>query len=267
VLQRPGSRSSDRILTAGIDRLFGKHLLGLSLAASSGDGKIDLIFDSLDPFGASNPDAVDQVLNVDRDKVSLGAYYGVSLPYFINLSAQLMTSDYRYSSNWYDPRIQLKDSARYDGSDWSGAVAISAIVPMISLTPRFDFLLQPTISYQYVDIESDPYTSKQLIEYSARKQDSKNLEYSLLWRFPRFADQTIFIPYGGLSWSSLDRTINSTDSRGEPIRLKSDNELFEALLGLTLQRGDFSSTLSMKKTIGNDELEREVYQLLFRMRF
>ena len=260
-------KTKDRIVTAGIDRRFGQHLFGVSFGASDGEGKVELDFSAIDPLNPDRYDGLDNIMKIDRDKYSAGLYYGVTLPYYISFSAQVLASDYSYHARWFDPVLAQDDSARYDGDGYSGAVSLSAIVPMISLSPRFDFLFQPSISYQYVRTDTDPYTSELSVDFGARKQRTKDLQFAVKWRVPRFAGQSIVIPYGGFAYTHIERRLDARGLSGEPIDFTIDHDLFEGLVGLTLQRKNFNTTVSFKKTIGSDELERERYQLIFRLRF
>jgi outer membrane autotransporter protein len=250
-------RSKDKVITAGIDRRFGKHLLGFSFGASDGEGEVEL-----DP---GNITGFDSVLNIDRNKYSAGLYYGYNLPWFVNFSAQVMASNYDYSANWYDPNILMDDAADYDGDGYSGAAALSAIVPMIS--GKFRFLFQPSISYQYVKSDTDPYISEQSVSYSGRDQRSTDLQLAFKWRVPRVVGQTVLSPYGGFAWSHLDRRVRVKGLSGYDATVRRDHDLVEGMLGITLQHNDFNVTFSYKHTIGSDDLERERLQLILRSRF
>lgn len=267
VRQDPAQRSEDRVVTAGIDRLFGKHLIGFSLGASDGEGYAERFLSELDPAGPV--EGLDNRFNTERDKYTAGVYYGLQLPYYVNFSTSVRFNRDSYYSYWTDYSFGLnrprEDSARYDGDGYSGAVALSAIVPLIS--GNFRFMFQPSVSYQVTRSETDPYTSEQLVEYATRSGRSRDLEVAARWQAPFIAGQTVVLPHGGFSYNHLERRTNRESPTGARIIATRDHDLVEGLLGLTVQHRNFSATATYEKTIGSDELERERYRLILRLRF
>jgi hypothetical protein len=265
----PAQRSEDRIITAGIDRLFGKHLVGFSLGASDGEGQTERIFANDGEDVAGLIDLLDRSINTERDKYTAGVYYGLQLPYYVTLSATVRANQDRYSSYWTDYSIGLdrprEDSARYNGDGYSGAVALSAIVPLIS--GDFSFMFQPSISYQTTRSETDPYISELSVDYGPRSRRSKDLGIAAKWQAPFIAAQTVVLPFGGFSYSHLERRSNVEDQDGGRLIVVREHDLVEGLLGVTVQHRDFSATAMYEKTIGSDELERERYRLILRLRF
>ena len=101
-------------------------------------------------------------MDLDSDRRSVGFYYGLSLPYYINLSAQVLLSDYSYDAVYFlaqdefTPAVQV-DSSNFDGSGYSTALGGSALIPFIS--GDFEFLFEPSISYQKVNSKTDEFIS------------------------------------------------------------------------------------------------------------
>ena len=236
--------SSQRTVTAGLDRFFGPHLLGVALGTSNGDVNILRV-------GSQQ--------HIERDKRSFGVYYGAKLPLLMNLSAQLLVSDHEYLSQ-VDTVNAPADIARYDANGYSSGLALSAVVPLISY--GFEHLLQPSISYLYVKTKTDPYRSERGTPFEATEVTTGELQFALRWRAPFSIGYTYLIPMAGISYTDIDRRFVRGDLTENP-----EQDYFEGILGLTVQRANLNLSASYQETIREDRYQREQYQVTFSVMF
>lgn len=238
-------KSEQNTLTAGLDRLFGQHLLGIALGASNGEARV---------FRADESRS-----DIDRDKQSIGMYYGLQLPHHFNITAQLLFSDYDYHSELTGPDM-MPDFANYDAHGYSSGFSVSTFIPLI--TNDFEFTAQPSISYLYVRTETDPYTSESGDVYVKSTSISGEWKFALKWRTVIDVGNAYLFPVAGFSYNRLERTFrraNESENR--------DQTFFEGILGLTVQRENFNLSAAYQQTIAEDLYERKQYQLTFRVVF
>ena len=252
----PAGRSKELTWAASLDRQFGKHVVGFGLAA--GDGTAKSFADINNEFQ----------LDIDRDRRSAGVYYGVSLPKFFNLSAQVFGSRDDYKTTWLQGG-EISDRAEFDGDGLAYSLRLGNIVPML-LKQRTEILLESSLSYQRVETDTDPYQTSAGIFYSAGNQVSKEWKAELKWRVLLPLNKSYLVPYGGIAYSWLDRSFNisASDPDGSGGRLETsrqaDYEMFQGVIGLTWQFGQFSISGNYQKSINEDELERKQYWLMLR---
>ena len=236
--------SRQQTVTVGLDRIFGPHLLGVALGTSDGDVNI---------FRVGSQD------HIERDKRSIGMYYGAKLPFLINLSAQFLVSEHEYLAQMNSVNAPA-DTARYDASGYSSGVALSAIVPLISY--GFEYFVEPSASYLYVKTRTDAYTSERGTYFGGTEVTTGELQFALRWRAPFSIGDTYLIPMAGISYTDIGRRFvpeTKTENR--------DQDYFEGILGLTIQRANFNLSASYQETIREDHFQREQYQVTVSVMF
>jgi hypothetical protein len=234
------NKSRQQTLTAGLDRVYGRQLIGFALGASKGDATITTI-------GGGRT-------NIYRDKTSVGLYYGAALPKYFNLTAQLLFSDYDYETKRIDGGREYA-FARYDAKGYSSGLGLSNIIPL--KLNEFDFTVEPSISYMYVQTNTDGY-----LGFRKSELTSTEWQFALKWRKLMSIGSTYLVPMGGFSYN-----LRELQFKGGSFDRNLNQDYFEGLLGLTLQRNNLNLSAAYQKTIAEDSFDREQYQITLRMNF
>jgi outer membrane autotransporter protein len=239
--------SKDQTLTTGLDRKYGNHLFGIALGASDGD--VDVY---LDQGGISD---------IERDKRSGGVYYGLALPKNVNLTGQVLFSDYEYESILMAPGAAT-DFAEYDGSGYSASVGAVAVIPFKIKPDRFDFYFEPSIYYLHVETDIDAYESRAGTRYQSSELLTREWLISMKWRKLFESNGVYFLPFGGFDYRFVDREVESAEGD-----IQRDQNILEGALGLTVQWGRMNLSASYRKSIDEKDYEREQYHLNLRVSF
>ena len=255
--ETPG-KSKINTLTVGIDKVLGAHLIGLALGTSNGEA--DVVSEvEIDP--GFEPEL--RYAHLDRDKQSIGMYYGMTLPYYVNLTAQFLVSDYDYKAAYFSESSypqQADDNARFDGNGYSTAFGGTAIVPLKA--GDFDFLFQPSIRYSYAKTKTDSFVSESGDSFSKSELNSGEWQFAMKWRVPIILKEVFLFPFGGISYSILDRKVKRLDET-----TRRDFDLIEAVVGLTVQKNSFNFSATYSNTVHDNGYERELYRVTFRIVF
>lgn len=237
-------RSSQKTMTAGIDRVFRNHLVGAMLGYSSGDAQ------TIQKNATQG--------NLDRDKQSLGFYYGYRMKWNVSLVANAIWSDLDHLKE-VRTADGIHDNGRYDGDGFSSAASAHAVIPLIS--GDFEFLFEPSVSYRFSRVETDAYTGDSGQDYDPTRQTTHEWRLGANWRKPFFLSQGVLTPSGGLAWVDLDRNLRAKTTR------ERDYRFYEWLLGLSWQSQATMFSVVYSDSFDNDAYQRERYQLVLRIRF
>jgi hypothetical protein len=172
-------------------------------------------------------------------------------------------SDFDYKAAYFSESSypqQADDNASFDGNGYSTAFGGTAIVPLKS--GNFDFLFQPSIRYSYVKTKTGSFVTESGDSFSRSELISGEWEFAMRWRVPIMLKEAFLFPFGGISYSILDRKVKRLDET-----IRRDFDLIEVVVGLTVQKNSFNFSATYSNTVHDNGYERELYRVTFRIMF